>query len=70
MHIFAVCTLACAEGGGGGGGACIKRDEIRSEFVYGHTHLKASVPVPLTEIKQVLVWSVLGRVTTREYQMS
>ena len=38
--------------------------------VYGHTHLNASVPVPLTEIKQVLVWSVLGRVTTREYQMS
>ena len=38
-------------------------------FVYGHTHLKATVPVPLTESKQVLARSVLGRVTTREYRV-
>ena len=37
--------------------------------VYGHTHLKATVPVPLTESKQVLARSVLGRVTTREYRV-
>ena len=53
----------------------IKKKAINSHFllfinVYGHTRLNASVPVPLTEIKQVLVWSVLGRGTTREYQMS
>ena len=46
-----------------------KMDFNTSALVYGHTHLKATVPVPLTESKQVLARSVLGRVTTREYRV-
>ena len=45
------------------------RDFNTIPVVYGHTHLKATVPVPLTESKQVLARSVLGRVTTREYRV-
>ena len=37
--------------------------------VYDHTQSKVPIPVPLMAVKRLMVWLVLGRVTTREYQM-
>src|SRR5262249_47817007 len=45
-----------------------KRRFARFVHVCGHTHMKASVPVSLTETKHVLASSVLWRVTTQEYE--
>ena len=39
------------------------------EDVYDHTQSKVPIPVPLMAVKRLMVWLVLGRVTTREYQM-
>ena len=51
------------------GGGWHKKPVAPLANAYGHTYLNTPEPVPLSEVKQVTVRVVVGRVTTCEFRM-